>query len=270
MPLAMDIIHTWREEVTSSWSYCGCTRPTISSGPVGGASNTGAISASASSTAVGSANRPESSRQTSPSHQPPNPLEDPIKSSSASSRHDIFRDPPLSSRSIASNLKPREDRLICSRCGLRIDRDVSLRQPKGHNEEGLICRRLSPPSTADIERIPELGEPHIGPWARYPQKAFKKLKRQSTRGESKGKRILKPLLRLLKGKKETLSSTGDGSDNGPLRTEMYRAYRLDANVDAGSVETLAALSDDEYRRPRLTIDESTARLRRAQKLLNNI
>ncbi|OTB06677.1 hypothetical protein M426DRAFT_318737 [Hypoxylon sp. CI-4A] len=93
--------------------------------------------------------------------------------------------------------------------------------------------------------------------------------------EGKRRKMVNPVLRLLrKGK----GKGNDSSSNTSRRiTEMYAAYRIEASlgdgddgIAAGSVETLGGPSDssDARGKPRLTIDASAARLRRAKLLLD--
>lgn len=139
-----------------------------------------------------------------------------------------------------------------------------------------------------LQQLAQAGPGYIVPWASHEHQTanipknpsvikrqflnpFIKLKRlglktvASSRAlKAKGMRSL----RSLKTKKSSPPSDNVGvRDNRPRATEIYAQYRLDAS-SAGSVATLAGLSDDERRRPELTIDESAARLRRAARLLD--
>ncbi|KAI0141072.1 hypothetical protein F4776DRAFT_661894 [Hypoxylon sp. NC0597] len=268
----MNQIDIWRTEVNSARSYCVCSKPTTATSASQDASKD-ALPTATSSTAIDSDNRPESTHQltdiSGPSHQPANPSD--------------HRGTPPTSLAL---------KLGCPVCSAPIDESVSFQLLRRQGEQGLVRGRASPRSVASINNLRETSSydkykpPATTRFKRAVAKRFQNLRKAasfeyekySARGENKtkemGKAVLRPLIRLFKGSsKETLSSNvgPDGARLRPRATEMYQAYRTgvqETGTSAGSVETLlSALSDDERRRPRLTIDESAARLRRAQKLL---
>ncbi|KAI8632321.1 hypothetical protein F5Y19DRAFT_359561 [Xylariaceae sp. FL1651] len=71
------------------------------------------------------------------------------------------------------------------------------------------------------------------------------------------------------------TTTGTNAIPRMAGTEMYHRLRREAGVDGtgdhdadGSDDTVEGFSDDDRKKPRIGIDASSARLRRAQKLLN--
>ncbi|KAI0841983.1 hypothetical protein F5Y06DRAFT_165494 [Hypoxylon sp. FL0890] len=266
-------IDIWRAEVNSARNYCVCSRPTTAA-PSGQGARKDAVPPSASSTAIDSDIRPESTPQlvdvSGPSRQPA----EPANSSNP-------RGVPTTSLAL---------KLGCPVCAAPIDEDVSFEVLRRWGESGLVRGRVSPRSSASIHDIRKCVShqnyktPATMRFKRAVSKPLQHLKRVTSSGDEKssekskskgkGKAVLRPLRKLLKGSsKETLSSNAETDEPRirPRATEMYRDFRPDAGgagTSAGSVETLlSALSDDERKRPGLTIDESAARLRRAQRLL---
>ncbi|OTA92137.1 hypothetical protein M434DRAFT_396688 [Hypoxylon sp. CO27-5] len=266
-------IEIWRTEVSLAQSYCVCSKPTIATA-ANQVTSKDALPTSTSSTAIESDNHPESTQQSTdisgPSHQPAEPAN------------------PYDHRGAMQTSLALK--LGCPVCSARIDESVSFQLLRRQGERGLVRGRASPRSVMNIDNLKETSSydkykpPATTRFKRAVAKPFKNLRKASSfeyekysaRGENKtmemGKAVLRPLMKLFGGSsKWTLSSDvgPDGARIRPRATEMYHAYREETGTSAGSVETLlSALSDDnERRRPGLTIDESAARLRRAQKLL---
>ncbi|KAI1134551.1 hypothetical protein F5Y05DRAFT_417195 [Hypoxylon sp. FL0543] len=272
-------IYIWRAEVNSARNLCVCSRSTSSVmavPPAPGASKD-ALPNSASSTALDSDNRPDSTRKpidpSGPSCQPAEPA-NPFNPRGA----------PATSLAL---------KLGCPVCTAPIDENVKLEVLRKEGEMGLVRGQVSTRSETSLNNMTECvsGHKYEPPkptrWERVVSKPLKGLKKATSLGDEKSsgkskstvkgkaKAIFKPLKKLLKvSSKNTLSSNGS-ADEPPIRpraTEMYHAYRpgaQDAGTSRGSVETLlSALSDEERKRPGLTIDESAARLRRAQRLLD--
>ncbi|KAI1107532.1 hypothetical protein F4804DRAFT_297273 [Jackrogersella minutella] len=256
-------IEIWALEVDSARRYCVCSNPTKHKP----ANRTGKnpLSGSTSSTAVDSDNPPESSSQ------------EPTKPTEAVTSPVALR---LGGGGLLGNT------LECPMCLAPVNEDVSFVELRERGEAGLVRRGDdSPRSVASLNDIskPTSYRNYKTPASQRIKKAvakpFARLKEAATTEDEKfkGKAVLKPLKRLFRREsKQSLSSDGGGEPHvRPRATEMYRAYRTEAQTPAtaaGSVETLlSALSDDDddgaRRRPGLTIDESAARLRRAQKLL---
>ncbi|KAI2629840.1 hypothetical protein GGR54DRAFT_281632 [Hypoxylon sp. NC1633] len=255
MRRTVEKVDIWRAEVESSTICCSCSEPTNSEPrtvPI-----LHSILHSTSSAAAGSVNPPGSSQQ---STTPFNP-----------------------STSVALQLGgPSGGPPACRLCGLPIDEDVALVRFRERGDQALLRSGASPRSepsilhTGGVRSWRHYKKPGAGRFKRAIDDPLRPLKRlqnavSAIDEKSAGKRILRPIKRLFRGSRQSLSSD-DGPKPRPRATEMYRAYRADAvpgeGSGAGSVETLDGLSDDDDRgRPRLTIDDSAARLRRAQRLL---
>ncbi|KAI1661318.1 hypothetical protein F4813DRAFT_347181 [Daldinia decipiens] len=243
------MIETWRTEVKSNQNYCTCSR--LSLGSSKGANE---VSGSTSITAVGIDSRPPSSHQSNSTC--------PVTFSPMDTTEPMLSDKPT-----------------CPVCQLLVDQDISLKKLREHGETGLV-RKGSPRSSASLLKLEQyilfreqktaeiLKNPGIKGQFLSP---FIKLKGLGLKAVATSRTLkvkVKRSLRSLKTKKSSPPSDNVGvRDNRPRATEIYAQYRLDAS-SAGSVETLAGLSDDERRRPELTIDESAARLRRAARLLD--
>ncbi|KAI1382086.1 hypothetical protein F4677DRAFT_14752 [Hypoxylon crocopeplum] len=252
-------INIWRAEVKSTETYCSCSAPAIRE-----PDSKDALLTSTANTAVAS-------------EIPPEPPQQPVV-------QPVVQPAPAPSGPATFLAGPSDGPPICPICLLPIDEGVSFARLREHGDEGLVRSRSSPRSEASIKGIGDVTSSkdyttprkiRIRRAVKRPLRPFKRAKMVvASKGKKfKKKRIVRRVKRLFKGSKDSVSS--DDHKIRPRATEMYRAYRYDAkpeadaaNADAGSVETLDGLSDDsERRRPRLTIDESAARLRRAQKLL---
>ncbi|KAI2468097.1 hypothetical protein F4781DRAFT_399854 [Annulohypoxylon bovei var. microspora] len=264
-------IYIWRTEVTSSDVPCACSKPTIpepdpvsrskskskgkgkGKGKAVARRGTQQISGS-SSTAMDSDNQPEPLQErTNPFHSH-GPL------------------------SLKYGLFIREE-TPCPMCEAPIDSGVIFTRIGARGEKALVRGNPSPRSASslrylsDVVSYDQYKTPPKAWLKKTARKPLNHIKRAITPEDekSKGKQVLKPLLRLLRrSSMESLdSSVEQPLTVRPRATEMYHTLPSNAESSgAGSVETLlSGLSDDERRRPKLTIDESAARLRRAQRLL---
>ncbi|KAI1208909.1 uncharacterized protein F4807DRAFT_429917 [Annulohypoxylon truncatum] len=172
---------------------------------------------------------------------------------------------------------PEED--PCPTCDSPVNAGVMFLKVGVKGERGIVCTNPSPRSTTSVNRLSDVlsyQQYKTPPKAWLKQKARKPLeqiKRAVTpeNENSKRKQVLKPLLGLLR-KSSTDSLSSGPPTVRPRATEMYHTVpSRDDLLRAGSVKTLlSGLSDDDddgRGRPKLTIDESAARLRRAQRLL---
>ncbi|KAI1415926.1 hypothetical protein F5Y13DRAFT_140164 [Hypoxylon sp. FL1857] len=270
-------IDIWRNEVNKARNYCVCSKPTmVAPRPQGAIKD--AVPNSSSSTAIDSDNRPESTKQpidnSGPSHQPAKPAE-PAEPANPFNP----RGAPATSLAL---------KLGCPVCAELIDESVTFEVLRERGERGLVRGRASTRSEASFSNVGQIvsHDKYKSPASvrvkRAVSKPLQQLKRAASfedekssdksksKGKGKAKAVFGPLRKLLRwSSKESLSS--DGPQTRPRATEMYHAYRVNAveaeETSAGSVETLLSSLSDERKRPRLTIDESAARLRRAQRLL---
>ncbi|KAI1779887.1 hypothetical protein F4818DRAFT_400964 [Hypoxylon cercidicola] len=265
-------IAIWRDEVNLSQKYCVCSRPRIGSTPTG-----------SSTTAADSSDYTESSSPLLLSSPP----------SATQARHyDLWKDSSTESnpssnpsddsvkaRSIVVSIHSKNEPFTCSTCGAPIDMNVAFAQLRDRGDEGFVRKWSSPRSDASLihkESPPDLA---IVEWYRNFKHRANKIEAVRNVGnkiaatledeKSTGKRILgRPLSKLFKGNKKKLSSLSEGDrKNRPRATEMYNVYHSESSSDLGSIGIQWSLSDGEYRRPRLAIDDAAARLRRAQRLL---
>ncbi|KAI4867863.1 hypothetical protein F4820DRAFT_412359 [Hypoxylon rubiginosum] len=267
----------WRDEVNSSQKYCVCSRPSMKTTPL------------SSSTAVDSSDCPEAqpSESSSPlpfSYLPPaaqagryHPWRNSSSESSPSRSSNPFDDP-AKTRSIVVNIQPRDEPFPCSNCGALIDLNVISARLGRREDEGSIRKRSSPMvETNCVYRVPHKSHPVVKWYRRFKRRANemeavgkfrKKIDAALEDEKSTGRRALqRPLSKLFKGKKKSSSSPEENRKNRPRATEMYGAFRSDASSEPGSAGIEWSLSDGEYRRPRLAVEGTAARLRRAQRLL---
>ncbi|KAL7629438.1 hypothetical protein AAE478_000958 [Parahypoxylon ruwenzoriense] len=264
-------IDIWRSEVNSTRIYCVCSAPATPGLDSHGASKD-ALPISTSSTAVGSDSRAESTHQF-----PVSPI--PTTSNVSSDYHwetsQISHQPPAQPEARRSKLAISkkglpDDRQICAVCSSRVDTDVSYMSFKEDGTSGFIRTNRSPRSVASIKKLKEVvsSKNYKTPRSMRVERAikapFKRLKNAALPVDDTSRRR-RIVTRLFGDPKQPKPSTDDEQKTHPRATEMY--YLLRPDVDPGSVETLAGLSDDERRKPGLTIDQAAARLRRASKLL---
>ncbi|KAI0383937.1 hypothetical protein F5Y04DRAFT_24278 [Hypomontagnella monticulosa] len=183
----------------------------------------------------------------------------------------------------------RRSRPPCPMCSSQIDEGVTFLSLRDRGEEGLVRKKTSPRSMASIGNLTEteaIDHRHYrAQTARRVKEAvmkpIQKMKSPADNNnkDSKRKRILQPIKKLFKKSGEKSEEGDKGGEEEeeeqeqeentrPRATEMYKEYRPNATKSKSSLETVASPSDDERRRPRLAIDESAARLRRAQRLLD--
>ncbi|KAI2640417.1 hypothetical protein GGS26DRAFT_158155 [Hypomontagnella submonticulosa] len=249
----LNVIIIWLAEVNAARKYCVCSKPTLD-GTDNHNITTDTPPASASGTAVSSDyySRP-SLRQSAPSLAP-------------------------ASTSVSLKLGPRRNRPPCPMCSSQIDESVSFLSLRDHGEEGLVRKKASPRSVASIGNLSETEatdhRQYMTPTGRRVKTAVPRPIQQLQSPpdkKSKRKRILEPIMKLFKRPGHGEESCDDAEEEPEIRpraTEMYQAFRPNADNSKTSIETAASLSDDECKRPKLAIDESAARLRRAQKLLD--
>ncbi|KAI0020155.1 hypothetical protein F4780DRAFT_743050 [Xylariomycetidae sp. FL0641] len=244
-----DRIDIWRNEVSSSRIYCVCSAPAILAED--------AASLSGSSTALSSS-----------SGNPVEPTVRPIDRIHALPR---FLARQSRSRLVLEEKKSSEGEADCPVCASPTDGVSYVSFSK--DGSGLVRLAAASRSEDALRKFEEDG----------PAKS-KQAKR----------RLLKTMSMIFKGprpfdlstsiRKSPLSGKGAIIDKktGPtsqgenirMATEMYQALRPRDRAneigasDQGSVETLGVMSDDERKKPQLTVDASAARLRRAQKLLD--
>ncbi|KAI1088537.1 hypothetical protein F5B19DRAFT_470854 [Rostrohypoxylon terebratum] len=171
----------------------------------------------------------------------------------------------------------------CPMCATPVNEGVEFVPVGPRGDSAIICTNASARSVVSVDRLSDAisyrrYKTPTKSWFEKVKKPAKKIKRAVTteREKSKRKLILKPLRRLLRRKASTGSNSSGPLTVRPRATEMYHTVP-DAVPPgtAGSVETLlSGLSDsddDDHHnkrgKPKLTIDESAARLRRAQRLL---
>ncbi|KAI0854242.1 hypothetical protein F5Y00DRAFT_222602 [Daldinia vernicosa] len=237
------VIETWRAEVKSTQNYCVCSRPCL-----GSSESTNEASESTSTTSVGIDSNPQSSHQSDSTESTP-----PVTLSPT----DITDSELLG--------KP-----TCPNCQLLIDRDVSLNELNECGETGLV-RKGSPRSLSGLDKLDEIILCYQDLAADKPKKSKIKdhllnpitnLKSLGSKTVASSGTLNKGMrsLRSLKAKKS--SSPGDNvvsvRSNRPRATEIYAQYRCDASS--------AESSDDERKRPMLSIEERRDRLRRARSL----
>ncbi|KAI8960915.1 hypothetical protein F5Y11DRAFT_247415 [Daldinia sp. FL1419] len=262
------MIESWVSEVLSNPGFCTCSRPDIAPPRI-----TDEESPSTSTLAAIPEDEPQSHRSSSVR----------IKHPSGSSSINIGSGRP--------NLSS------CPSCQSPLDEAISLKKLR-ELEDLSFVRKGSPRSSAGSSKlspIPVVGDGHkpialpkhkpiviakpekrMGPSKEQLLKPFQKLKVFGSRTVATSRRLkakvlgMKSLRIRLMERQGKLPQSGDDVEaraSRPRATNVYAQYRLNAS-SAGSVETLAGLSDDERRRPGLTVDESAARLRRAARLLN--
>ncbi|KAI5866614.1 hypothetical protein GGS23DRAFT_279446 [Durotheca rogersii] len=274
-----DRIDIWRTEVNRARKYCVCSAATAS----GFGSNRVSKDApplSSSSTAVGSDSRTELSQH----HIA---LSHPAASNDSSDNHPESAPSAQSARRpLASSEAPRsktstpdtgrsdnQNPNICAVCSSRVDTEVSYLPLTEDGSSGFVRTNRGPRSVASIKKLKEAVSsknyktPRSMRINRAIKAPFKHLKNVALPPDrtSKRRRIVSKLFGNASG---YASSSDDEQKPRPRATEMY--YLLRPDVDPGSVETLAGLSDDdddERRKPGLTIDQTASRLQRALKLL---
>ncbi|KAI0600223.1 hypothetical protein F4775DRAFT_75848 [Biscogniauxia sp. FL1348] len=269
-----DRIDIWRTEVSSCRVFCACSAPATAS-----TANTSKESLAVSATATASASASVSGSGASSVTNSTNLTE----ASVHRSRWNQVR-PKLFSSSRKTKLRidlPTGEPRACPVCSSPIDADVSYKSfSKGdsgfvHNSILLAAdaknKRLEGGLSAKAKKFRE----------QNPFKAISGVFRGSrTPDPPTAESPLSPLSTnndKLGGKRK--STSGCDGNPGPS-TEMYHLLRPEGrerdragnDVDAGSVETLAGLSDDDSvdkrGNPRLTLDATAARLERAQRLLS--
>ncbi|KAI1385047.1 uncharacterized protein F4822DRAFT_433574 [Hypoxylon trugodes] len=263
-------IYIWRAEVRHARKFCQCSRPTGLPPKPPGSSDKGknVLLTSTSSTAVESDNRPESSLQQADEPSTPFPNFPP-----AILDRDPFDDEPL-----------------CPVCSLPIGEGLQFAELREQGEAGLINNMIS--SRSAPSHLKNMAEVHSvtqrlrkGRRARFKRQVSRHLRRLKIEaaqhaGEAKEKvkkqamRVVRPILKLF-GKKDPLPPHIVLIDRGlrPRATEMYMRYRPDyASLGDTANDLLSAIDDDDSARgrPKLTVDETADRLRRAQRLLDRM
>ncbi|KAI0898234.1 hypothetical protein F4806DRAFT_351429 [Annulohypoxylon nitens] len=170
----------------------------------------------------------------------------------------------------------------CPTCATPVNEGVKFKPVAASGDNAIIWTNASARSTSSLNRLSDVisyRQYQTPPktWLQRAKKPVQKIKRAVTPDHEKSKRkaVLKPLMGLLRRRSSTGSNSSGPLTVRPRATEMYHTVP-DAVPPgaAGSVETLlSGLSDsdddnhDKRGRPKLTIDDSAARLRRAQRLL---
>ncbi|KAI0176188.1 hypothetical protein GGR52DRAFT_349143 [Hypoxylon sp. FL1284] len=273
-------ITIWRDEVDLSPKYCVCSEPTIrprpaltipppttaSSGiaakqaecfvlpPLPEFSYPSSINSSSVSPTIQTRTSNPRNKSSSDSSRPTDSLDDSAKG----------RD-----RAVVANAESKNDSLTCAICnGLLVDVNGASAQPGRAVKEGSACKWSSPRVEPDpSSELPRAIRPIAGWYGTLrrcvsklgaAEKPGNKFSAFPEEGKSTATRALKrSLSKLFKGK-TAMSSPEVGG------TEMYSLYHSSGS-ESRSIRW--SLSDGEYRRPKLAIDESAARLRRARKLL---
>ncbi|KAI1487218.1 hypothetical protein F5X96DRAFT_164610 [Biscogniauxia mediterranea] len=269
-----DRIDIWRTEVSSCRVFCVCSAPAIAPTANTSKESLAATASASASTSASVSGSGESSVTNSTSL---------TEASVRPSRWDQVR-PKLFSSSKKPNLRlelPTGEPRACPVCSSPIDADVSYKSfSKG--DCGFVHNSVLPSAEAKNKRLEgglsakakKLREQNPfkaisgvfkGPKTLDPPKAESPLSPSSTNNDKRG------------SKRKSMQ----GYDGIPRSgTEMYYLLRPEGRersragkeVDAGSVETLGGLGDDdsvdERGKPRLTLDAKAARLERAQRLLS--
>ncbi|KAI1459077.1 hypothetical protein F4805DRAFT_422528 [Annulohypoxylon moriforme] len=258
-------IHVWRTEVECSQTQCICSNPTVVEPESAGRAKSKSKDKGKGKAVLrrGGGQRTEASTSSTAmeSDIQPEPLLRPASSP---------RRTPITVGFFVPEGEP------CPMCETPVNEGVMFERIGARGEKAIVCTNASSRSMSSVNRLSDVlsYQQYKTPpktWLkRKARKPLDQIKRAVTPEDekSKGKQVLRPLLGLLRRSSSDSSSSGPPTVR-PRATEMYHTVpsREDSDI-AGSVETLlSGLSDDERGRPKLTIDESAARLRRAQKLL---
>ncbi|KAI1082756.1 hypothetical protein F5B20DRAFT_483109 [Whalleya microplaca] len=240
-----DRIDIWRTEVLSSPTFCVCSAPPTRAGSErtsgqGGSSPSPLSPASSSNNAAGG----------------PDPPAAPVKQPAT-----LFRPWALFKTKSAPNTHR-----ICPMCSRPIEDDVSFVTFKG---DGAGKVRMSEVVQAEASSKKAKGGTAAAKGKEPTRKRLIKavsgyFKSPNTPAKGSGKE---------NGKVGETSQAGQTGEQHPEGTAMYGQLLYHRGGEGGdddsmSVDTLGGLSDDARGKPQLTIDDTAARLRRAQRLLN--
>ncbi|KAI0890059.1 uncharacterized protein GGS22DRAFT_149887 [Annulohypoxylon maeteangense] len=262
-------IYVWRTEVEYSQTRCICSNPTmIEPEPAKKAKGESKGKGKGKAVARRGGHRTEASSSTAmESDIQPEPSQEPAAP----------REIPLTVGIFVREGDP------CPMCKTPVNEGVLFSKIEGSGERAIVCTNASSRSMTSLNRISDVlsfrqyKTPPRTWLKRKARKPLEQIKRAVTPEDEKfkGKQVLKPLMDLLKRRSSLESVSSGPATVRPRATEMYHTVPSENDklrARAGSVETLlSSLSDDdddERGRPKLTIGESAARLRRAQRLLD--
>ncbi|KAI0548317.1 hypothetical protein F4679DRAFT_326582 [Xylaria curta] len=179
---------------------------------------------------------------------------------------DTFPSPspePGQARSSSSSLR----RPMCPVCGFPTDGIVY--KQIGNDDFGLLRTRAESPELVSKARSLDEGEGKRKSLLRKVSQAFRRTKMFEPSRAPSELVDLSDLVYGMQGASITPKAVPHQRDSGKITgTEMYRDMRAGATEDDGEGGPVTNISDDSGKKPQVGIEESAARLRRAQKLLH--